>query len=222
MDNLFDEVLNWINKSDKPVIIGISGHGAAGKTSFSTKLARLIGLNEVLYINTDPYIITSQLRKYALIRYRYQNKNYYSKMTACHPDAHHTLSLERDIQMVKSGLDFYTIGTHYSKSERISPKKVAIIEGMSVAFVDPTLVDLKIYFYTDGETELVRRVGRDIQERGTDITALHHSHKQRRIQYELFMHPYSQKFDIIIKNSNEEIWIEKSILTNPVLPSEGH
>ncbi|MER2179906.1 MAG: phosphoribulokinase, partial [Carnobacterium inhibens] len=200
---------------DKPVIIGISGHGAAGKTTFSTKLAHLIGLNEVAYINTDPYMITSQLRQYTMIQYRYQNKDYHSKMTACHPDAHHIVSLERDIRMVKSGLDFYTIDTFYSKSELISPKKVTIIEGMSVAFVDPELIDLKIYFYTDDETELMRRVGRDVLERGTDINALRQSHKQRRIQYELFMHPYRKTFDMIIKNSDEEIWVEKNLLASP-------
>lgn len=215
MNNLLDEVINWINKSDKPVIIGISGHGAAGKTTFSTKLAHLIGLNEVAYINTDPYMITSQLRQYTIIQYRYQNKDYHSKMTACHPDAHHIVSLERDIRMVKSGLDFYTINTFYSKSELISPKKVTIIEGMSVAFVDPELIDLKIYFYTDDETELMRRVGRDVLERGTDINALRQSHKQRRIQYELFMHPYRKTFDMIIKNSDEEIWVEKNLLASP-------
>ena len=215
MNKLLEEVINWINKSDKPVIIGISGHGAAGKTTFSTKLAHLIGLNEVAYINTDPYMITSQLRQYTMIQYRYRNKDYHSKMTACHPDAHHIVSLERDIRMVKSGLDFYTINTFYSKSELISPKKVTIIEGMSVAFVDPELIDLKIYFYTDDETELMRRVGRDVLERGTDINALRQSHKQRRIQYELFMHPYRKTFDMIIKNSDEEIWVEKNLLASP-------
>ena len=215
MNKLLEEVINWINKSDKPVIIGISGHGAAGKTTFSTKLAHLIGLNEVAYINTDPYMITSQLRQYTMIQYRYRNKDYHSKMTACHPDAHHIVSLERDIRMVKSGLDFYTIDTFYSKSELISPKKVTIMEGMSVAFVDPELIDLKIYFYTDDETELMRRVGRDVLERGTDINALRQSHKQRRIQYELFMHPYRQTFDMIIKNSDEEIWVEKNLLASP-------
>lgn len=215
MNNILNEVLNWIHKSDKPVIIAISGHGAAGKTNFATKLAHLIGLNEVSHINTDPYIITSQLRQYTMIQYGYQNKYYQSKMTACHPDAHHIVSLERDIRMVKSGLDFYTIDTFYSKSELISPKKVTIIEGMSVAFVDPELFDLKIYFYTDSETELIRRVGRDVLERGTDISALLQSHKQRRIQYELFMHPYRQLFDVIIKNSNEEVWVEKNVMVSP-------
>ena len=70
---------------------------------------------------------------------------------------------------------------------------------MSAAFINPNLLDLKIYFYTDGETELKRRSIRDIVERGIDIKQLRQSHEERRIQYEVFMHPYSQHFDIIIK-----------------------
>ncbi|GAB6255776.1 hypothetical protein PSKAS_12980 [Peribacillus sp. N1] len=108
--------------------------------------------------------------------------------------------------MVRDGLDLYTIDTHYMKSELISSKnKVTIVEGMSVAFINPDLFDLKIYFYTDGETELMRRSSRDIVERGTNINYLRQSHEERRIQYEVFMHPYSQRFDIIIKTFDEAI-----------------
>lgn len=133
-------------------------------------------------------------------------------MTACHPSAHHLPSLERDVQMVREGLDLYTIDTHYMKSELISSKnKVTIIEGMSVAFINPDLFDLKIYIYTNGETELMRRSSRDLVERGTDIKYLRQSHEERRIQYELFMHPYSQHFDVIIKSS-DEICLEKKYI----------
>lgn len=81
---------------------------------------------------------------------------------------------------------------------------------MSVAFINPKLFDLKIYFYTDGETELKRRSGRDVMERGIDINYLMQSHEERRIQYELFMHSYSEHFDIIFKTFDETVCIEKN------------
>lgn len=124
-------------------------------------------------------------------------------MTACHPAAHNVAALERDIRMLRDGLDLYTIGTHYSKSALLSSdNRINIVEGMSVAFTDPSLYDLKVYLYTDGETELRRRGIRDVAERGTDIQYLMKSHEQRRIQYELFMHPYHEKFDIVIRNQD--------------------
>ena len=211
MDKLLQEIINWLRMSDEKIVIGISGHGAAGKTTFANRLVNLLNQNEVNYINTDPYIVSSDIRKHAVIHYTYQNENHRYKMTACHPAAHHLAALERDIQMVRAGLDFYTIDTHYMKSKLISSKnKVTIMEGMSAAFINPDLFDLKIYFYTDGETELMRRSSRDIAERGADISYLRQSHEERRIQYEVFMHSYSQRFDIIIKTSDETICLEKN------------
>ncbi|EOP95408.1 uridine kinase family protein [Bacillus cereus] len=211
MDKLLQEIINWLRMSDEKIVIGISGHGAAGKTTFANRLVNLLNQNEVNYINTDPYIVSSDIRKHTVIHYTYQNENHRYKMTACHPAAHHLAALERDIQMVRAGLDFYTIDTHYMKSKLISSKnKVTIVEGMSAAFINPDLFDLKIYFYTDGETELMRRSSRDIAERGADISYLRQSHEERRIQYEVFMHSYSQRFDIIIKTSDETICLEKN------------
>lgn len=209
MGRLLQEIVTWTSKEDKPIVIGISGHGAAGKTTFANKLINR--LNEVNYINTDPYIVSSDIRKHSMINYTYRNEQHHFKMTACHPAAHHLPSLERDIQMVRKGLDLLTIDTHYMKSTLISSKnKVTVVEGMSVAFINPILFDLKIYFYTDGETELKRRSGRDVLERGTDINYLKQSHEERRIQYELFMHSYSQHFDIIFKASDGVVNLEKN------------
>ncbi|OOC61681.1 uridine kinase family protein [Paenibacillus ihbetae] len=210
MDLILQTIANSVRGEDNRVIIGISGHGASGKTTFAHNLVKLLGHDSVNYINTDPYIIGSQLRKYTLIDYEYRNEQHQAKMTACHPAAHHVFALERDIHMLRDGLDFYTIGTNFTKSVLVSSeKKINIVEGMTVAFTDPNLYDLKIYLYTDGETELLRRSSRDVAERGTDIHYLRKSHEERRIQYDLFMHPYHRNFDLVIKNSNEDYILEK-------------
>lgn len=90
---------------------------------------------------------------------------------------------------------------------------------MSIAFTNPDLFDIKVHLYTDlncnikcntlCETELMRRSSRDITERGTSLEFLRQSHEERRIQYELFMHPYHRNFDIVIRNSNEGYFLEK-------------
>lgn len=211
MEELIHQIARQVNTSKKRLIMGISGHGASGKTTFANQLVKVLGQDEVNHLNTDPYIIGSNLRKYAKIDYEYENKKHHFKMTACHPAAHNVVALERDIEMIKSGLDLYSIGTSYSESTLMSSKnRVTVIEGMSVAFVDPDLFDIKIFFYTDGETEFIRRTDRDIKERGLNLDYLKQSHEERRIQYELFMHPYQKNFDVIVRNSNSEYQIEKS------------
>ena len=132
MDQLSEKIVNWVHLIDKRIIIGISGHGAAGKTTFANKLVNLLNINEVNNMNTDSYIVSSNVRKHTLIDYTYQNKNHRYKMTACHPSAHDLSTLERDVQMVRDGLSLYTIDTHYTTSKFISSKnKVTIVEGMS-------------------------------------------------------------------------------------------
>lgn len=210
MDRILHRIANLINNKDQRIIIGISGHGASGKTTFANKLIKLLGQKDINFINTDPYIIGSNLRKYTILDYEYNNEKHHYKMTACHPTAHNLSALERDINMIRDGLDFYTINTHYSESTLISSQnKVTIVEGMSIAFINPELFDLTVYLYTDGETELNRRGIRDVSERGTDIHYLRQSHEERRIQYDLFMHPYHRNFDVVLKNSNEEFFLEK-------------
>ncbi|MFS0877377.1 uridine kinase [Solibacillus isronensis] len=210
MKTLIQEIISWIDKCDKKLIIGISGHGAAGKTTFAHRL--MVNLkNDLNYLNTDPYIISSSVRKYAMIDYTYEGELHRFKMTACHPSAHHISSLERDVLMLKAGMDLLTIDTHYLKSEILSSEnKLTIVEGMSVAFAKPELFDLLIYFYTTDDVELERRIGRDIEERGMDPNYLMQSHNERRIQYEVFMHPYSKNFDIIIKSTKETIIVEEN------------
>ncbi|KOY80322.1 phosphoribulokinase [Lysinibacillus macroides] len=213
MEMIVQEILKWIKLTDNRIIMGISGHGAAGKTTFADKLINSLNRDKVNYINTDPYIVSSDIRKQTFIDYTYQSEEHHYKMTACHPSAHHLPSLERDVQMVRAGMDLVTIDTHYMKSAVISSKKqLTIVEGMSVAFIDPLLFDLKVYFYTDGATELKRRSSRDVRERGIAIDYLRQSHNERRIQYELFMHPYCKHFDIVIKTEDDKIYIEKNTL----------
>lgn len=210
MDKILHRIANLINNKDQRIIIGISGHGASGKTTFAKKLVKLLGQKDINVINTDQYIIGSNLRKYTILDYEYNNEKHHYKMTACHPTAHNLSALERDINMIRDGLDFYTINTHYSESRLISSQnKVTIVEGMSVAFINPELFDLTVYLFTDGETELNRRRIRDVSERGTDIHYLRQSHEERRIQYDLFMHPYHRNFDVVLKNSNEGFFLEK-------------
>ena len=75
--------------------------------------------------------------------------------------------------------------------------------------MDLDLFDLTVFLYTDGKTEISRRKTRDISERGIALNYLEQSHEHRRIQYDLFMHPYHQNFDVVINNSNDKVLVEK-------------
>lgn len=212
MEKLIHAIQKKVDSSENRLMIGISGHGASGKTTFTQELINGLGKEKVAYLNTDPYILSSDVRNYSLIPYSCEGIDYKYKMTACHPAAHAVSILERDLRVLKEGKDFLSITNHYVTGQWIAPKKVTIVEGMSTAFVNLNLFDLTLYFYTDSDTELERRLERDISERGTKKEYLIDSHQHRRIQYDVFMHPYSRNFDIVIQNSNQEYRIEKNTL----------
>ncbi|MGE6492656.1 uridine kinase family protein [Exiguobacterium sp. NPDC077395] len=208
MERLINEIVQNV-QTGKRTLIAISGHGAAGKSTLAETLREQLG--DINLLHTDPYIIDSQLRKQTILTYQHDGKTHHYKMTACHPAAHHLLSLERDVLMIREGIGFYTIDVSYLERTWIDPKKmITIIEGMSVAFLDLSSFDQSIYLYTDGETEFRRRANRDIQERGMKMDYLRASHDERRLQYELFMHPYRHHFQTIVNTSGDMIQIEKT------------
>lgn len=208
MERLINEIVQNV-QTGKRTLIAISGHGAAGKSTLAETLRDRFG--DINLLHTDPYIIDSQLRKQTILTYQHDGKTHHYKMTACHPAAHHLLSLERDVLMIREGIGFYTIDVSYLERTWIDPKKmITIIEGMSVAFLDLSSFDQSIYLYTDGETEFRRRANRDIQERGMEMDYLRASHDERRLQYELFMHPYRHHFQTIVNTSGDMIQIEKT------------
>ncbi|MEJ6529175.1 uridine kinase family protein [Exiguobacterium sp. USCH10] len=208
MERLIDEIVQNVQTGQR-TLIGISGHGAAGKSTLAERLRERLG--DINLLHTDPYIIDSQLRKQTILTYEQNGKIHHYKMTTCHPAAHHLLSLERDVRMIREGIGFYTIDVSYLERTWIDPKKmITIIEGMSVAFLELSSFDQSIYLYTDGETEFKRRSQRDIQERGMEMDDLRASHDERRLQYELFMHPYRHHFRTIVNTSGDMIQIEKT------------
>lgn len=209
MDSIIQDLIKWINAQKKHVIIGITGHGGAGKSTFAEHLKRALD-QDVNLICTDPYIVSSALRKDTKITYTYQNEPRTAKMTACHPLAHYVEALERDIQMTHAGMEWDTIDTDYLPSKRVEPyKKLTIMEGMSIAFVNRDYLDLQIYLYTDSETELNRRSSRDTVERNRNLEDIQKSHHERRIQYRHFMSPYKSKADIILFTDEKGLHIEK-------------
>lgn len=213
MDQIITMIAEKLNMQQKDITIGISGHGGAGKTTFAKNL--LIALNKnAQYINTDVYIVDREIRKNAIISYMYNGEKHQFKTTASHPSAHHIPSLERDIRMLKQKMDLLTIDSHYEQSREIKVQyPINIVEGMSVAFCKPTLFDLLIYIYCDSETETKRRMVRDVEERGVKPSYIDQTQKQRRIQYELFMHGLKENYHIVINTSEPKIVVEKFELT---------
>lgn len=212
MESLIRQLTEKIQSADGQIFIAVSGHGASGKTSFAKKLSEALddGHN---FLNTDPYIIEGHHLGNTYAYYNVNGTESKYKITACMPIRHELSSLTRDIEVLKSGYDITTIDKPWDPGKTLEgSKKVTIVEGMSVAFLEPFDFDLSIYIYTDSETELKRRKKRDVEDRGRNLNVLINAQKHRRDQYYLFMHPLKDKFDVIVDHSDDMFKIVKSNL----------
>ena len=184
--------------------LGIYGHGGSGKTTFTKALCERLDLAIVNLLETDPYIIGSS--RDLVVPKDHPNQ----KVTACLSSAHELASLERDIQALQAGMDIRTIDQPWCPSVRLSgAKPILIVEGMSVAFLPKSLFDQTICFYTDDETELKRRLSRDVAQRNREIDFIYRTHQIRREQYHQYYQPMEGEADILVNTSQDQFRIEK-------------
>ena len=181
------EILVSEIESGKLKTLGIYGHGASGKSTFAQELYQALDSAKVNLLETDPYITSN---RHLVV----PKESYNQKVTACLPVAHELVSLERDILALKAGMDILTIAEPWKPSEILSgAKPILIVEGMSVGFLPKELFDKTICFYTDEETELKRRLSRDMTVRNRDASFIVDSQQMRREQYYNTIKKPSQK-----------------------------
>ena len=193
-------------ESGKVKTLGIYGHGASGKSTFAQELYQELDSQKVNLLETDPYITSG---RHLVVPKEAPNQ----KVTACLPVAHELASLQRDILALQAGMDVLTIEEPWKDSEILSGSKpILIVEGMSVGFLPKELFDKTICFYTDGETELKRRLARDTTVRNADASFILASQQMRREQYLQYYKETESKADILINQSNDTFQIKTNII----------
>ena len=193
-------------ESGKVKTLGIYGHGASGKSTFAQELYQALDSTTVNLLETDPYI-TSE--RHLVVPKQAPDQ----KVTACLPVAHELASLQRDILALQAGMDVLTIEEPWKASEILSGSKpILIVEGMSVGFLPKELFDKTICFYTDEETELTRRLARDMAVRNGDASFILASQQMRREQYLQYYKETESEADILINQSNDRFQIKTNII----------
>ena len=179
------------------MIIGICGGTGSGKTTMARALVDRIGVDEVNLIEQDSYY--KNLASLPLDERRFANFD--------HPDSLDIDNLASDLKSLKAGntveIPVYDFTTHTRRKDPlvISPKPVTILEGILILSI-PALreqMDIKVYLDTSSDTRLLRRIRRDIKERGRtlDQTLLQYEKTIRPMHHE-FVEPTKEFADIVI------------------------
>jgi uridine kinase len=181
------------------LVIGIAGGTGSGKTTVVNQIINELPEDEVCVISQDSYYKATD-------NLSYEDR---IKINFDHPRAIDFDLLETHISDLKSGKiiqqPIYSFKTHNRTKDTIKthPRKVVIIEGILI-FNSKKLLDLfdiKIFVHADADERLIRRVRRDIKERGRDIDEVLDRYKDTlKPMHQQFIEPTKNFADIIIPN----------------------
>jgi len=190
------------------MIIGICGGTGSGKTTIARSIVDTVGEDKVVLIEQDSYY--RNLADMPLDERHQANFD--------HPDSIDSEMLVNHIMRLKQGLTVempvYDMVTH-TRSDRIEiiePKPIVIIEGILI-FSEPRvldLIDIRIFVDTPDDVRLMRRMRRDINERGRSFerTLDQYERTIRPMHFE-FVEPSKRHAHIIIpEGSNSGITVE--------------
>jgi uridine kinase len=181
------------------LIIGIAGGTGSGKTTVVNQILHELPVDEVTVISQDSYYNQND-------DLSFEER---SNINFDHPRAIDFQLLIEQIKDLKNGniieQPIYSFVTHNrSKDSLIThPRKVVIIEGILI-FTNKELrdlIDIKVFVHADSDERLIRRLKRDIQERGRDLhEVLQRYQDTLKPMHQEFIEPTKNFADMIIPN----------------------
>lgn len=181
----------------KPYVIGIAGGTGSGKSTFSRELINLLKKDRIVYISHDSY-------------YRDRSDLTFEQRTQLnydHPDSLETELLVEHLKQLCEGkavdIPTYDFCTHSrtSETQHLEPQPVILIEGILI-FTSKELrdlMDIKIFINTDADIRIIRRMLRDIEERGRSLRSVTDQYFNTvRPMHEAFVEPSKRYADIIV------------------------
>lgn len=180
----------------KPFIVGIAGGSASGKTSVANVISKKLK-SDITIISLDSYYQGFE-------EYAFEER---VKINFDHPSSFEINLLAEHIRRLRNGqsvdipvYDFVA----YERTDKvrpIEPTPIIIVEGLFVLFEKNLreLFDLKIFVDCDSDKRLIRRIRRDIIERGRKLeSVLFQYENQVKPMHEMFIEPSKQYADIIL------------------------
>ena len=154
----------------RPIIIGVAGGTGSGKTTVANEILRRVGAEHIAYIPHDAYYRDlSGLSPHERERVNFD-----------HPDSLETALLVEHLKTLRAGkavaVPVYDFTTHTrtQRTRRVEPAPVVLVEGILV-FAEPELrqvFDVRLYVDTDADVRFIRRLQRDIKERGRSVESV--------------------------------------------------
>ncbi len=179
--------------TSRPIILGIVGDSAAGKTTLTRGIAQVLGIDSVTVICTDDY-------------HRYDRKQRAEMgISALHPDCNYLDIIEQHLSLLRSGQPIlkpiynHTTGT-FDPPEYIKPNKFVIVEGLLgyATLKSRECFDVKVYLAPPESLRAQWKINRDTRKRGYTVEQVLDQLKKRESDSEDFIRPQRQWSDIVV------------------------
>ena len=185
-----------------PFLIGLAGGTGSGKTTVANAIVKRVGEERIAILSHDSYY-----RDFVDLP-----KDILDRQNFDHPDSLESELLVRHLKALKLGMvvetPIYDFKVHRRAAEtrRVEPRKVILVDGILI-FAEPELrrlFDVKIYVDTDADIRLIRRLKRDIAERGRSVESVVTQYESTvRPMHMEFVEPSKRYADLIIPEGGE-------------------
>jgi phosphoribulokinase len=203
----------------RPIILGIVGDSAAGKTTLTRGIGQILGEDQVTAICTDDY------HRYD----RAQRKE--MGISALHPDCNYLDIIEQHLELLREGKPIlkpiynHTTGA-FDPPEYIEPKKFVIVEGLLgySTTVARSCYDVMVYLAPPEELRATWKIKRDTRKRGYTEEQVRDQLKQREPDSEAFIRPQRQWADVIVSfyppaaGAADDLLLNVRLVLRPTIP----
>lgn len=188
---------------DKVMVIGIAGGTGSGKTTITKKMIQHFG-SDVSVIHHDNYYKAHHDMSY----------EERSKLNYDHPDSFDTDMLVEAVKELKRGHSVvcpvydYTVHDRSDKTVTVNSAKVVIVEGILIFSCKELCrqMDIKIYVDTDADVRILRRIMRDVRDRGRSLDSVVNQYLSTvKPMHEQFVEPSKRNADIIIPEGGHNL-----------------
>ena len=206
--------------SNRPIILGIVGDSAAGKTTLTRGIAQVLGEQDVTVICTDDY-------------HRYDRKQRAEMgISALHPDCNYLDIIEQHLSLLRSGQPIlkpiYNHSTgSFEPPEYVKPNKYVIVEGLLSYSTRGSrdCFDVKAYLAPPEFLRTQWKINRDMRKRGYSEAEVREQLRKRESDSEEFIRPQRQWSDIVVsfyppdeKSEQSDLLLNVRLVLRPTIP----
>lgn len=183
-----------LTSASQPLVLGIVGDSAAGKTTVSAGIAAILGPGRTAVLHTDDYHRFSRAERLA------------RGLTALHPDCNDLELAERHLRSLAAGEPivkpvYHHLGGNLGAPQRLAPAPFVIVEGL-LAFATPglrTCYDLMVYLDPDEALRRRWKIARDCARRGYTPEQVAAEMERRHPDAVEFIHPQRAWADVVVR-----------------------